>query len=138
MAPISFLNSRIHGGWKPPIHCPHRTPDDGHGRHNGAAGRCNAEREMAMVQFIVRADNPEVPPPYEFPGITIMSFRLPATLANLQSLCDQLLNIGSVDQRHFVYRAVASFVDMEIVTYPKMVFAQAPYKDWGFATQQEI
>lgn len=91
-----------------------------------------------MVQFIVRADNPEIPPPYDFPGITIMSFRLPATLANLQSLCDQLLNIGSPQARRFEYRAVAGFVDMEIVTYPKMAFAQAPYNTWGFATQQEI
>ena len=91
-----------------------------------------------MVQFIVRADNPEIPPPYDFPGITIMSFRLPATLANLQDLCDQLLNIGSPQQRGFEYRAVAGFVDMELVTYPTMVFAQAPYNAWGFATQQEL
>src|SRR4051812_14507526 len=97
------------------------------------------EREMAMAQFIVRADDPEVPPPYEFPGITIMSFRLPATLANLQKLCNDLLNIGPPpEQRGFEYRAVAGFVDMEIVTYPKMIFAQAPYNTWGFATQQEI
>jgi Acetoacetate decarboxylase (ADC) len=96
------------------------------------------EREMAMVQFIMRADNPEVPPPYDFPNMTIMSFRLPATVANLQNLCDQWLNIGSPQRRLFEYRAVAGFVDMDIVTYPKMLFDQAPYNSWGFATQQEF
>jgi hypothetical protein len=91
-----------------------------------------------MVQFVMRPDNPEVPPPYSFPGITIMSFRLPATLAKLQDLCDELLNIGSSQQRGFEYRAVAGFVDMELVTYPKMVFDQSPFNNQGFATQQEL
>lgn len=96
------------------------------------------EMEMAMVQFIVRADNPEISPPYDFPDMSIMSFRLPANVANLQKLCDDLLNIGSLQRRGFEYRAVAGFVDMDIVTYPKMLFDQAPYSGWGFATQQEL
>jgi hypothetical protein len=91
-----------------------------------------------MVAFIQRNDNPEIPPPYNFPGITIMSFRLPAKLAKLQALCDQLLNIGSIADRGFEYRAFLDFVDMEIVTYPKMLFAEKPYSQWGFASQQEL
>jgi hypothetical protein len=55
-----------------------------------------------MIQFIQRNDNPEIPPPYKFPGITIMSFQLPAKLANLQDLCDQMLNIGSLSDRGFL------------------------------------
>jgi len=91
-----------------------------------------------MAQFILRTDNPEIPPPYDFPGVTIQSFRLPATLSNLQTLCDQLLNIGDPDERGFEYIAFTDFVDMEIVTYPKMEFAEAPYSGWGFASQQEF
>jgi hypothetical protein len=91
-----------------------------------------------MVAFTTRVDDPEIPPPYNFPGITIMSFRLPAALANLQALCDQLLNIGTLADRGFEYRAFTDFVDMEIVTYPKMLFAQAPYSNWGYASQQEL
>jgi hypothetical protein len=91
-----------------------------------------------MAQFILRTDNPEIPPPYVFPDITIQSYRLPATLSNLQQLCDQLLNIGDLEDRGFEYVAVAGFVDMEIVTYPKMSFAESPYSSWGFATQQEF
>ena len=91
-----------------------------------------------MVAFITRVDDPEIPPPYNFPGITIMSFRLPAALANLQGLCDQSLNIGTLANRGFEYRAFTDFVDMEILTYPRMLFAQAPYSHWGFASQQEL
>lgn len=91
-----------------------------------------------MIAYIPRVDDPEIPPPYDFPGITIMSFRLPAALANLQTLCDQLLNIGTLANRGFEYRAFLDFVDMEIVTYPKMVFAQVPYSTWGYASQQEL
>jgi len=103
----------------------------------GPAGALQ-EMEMAMVQFIVRADDPEIPPPYDFPNMSIMSFRLAANVANLQNLCDQLLNIGSLSRRGFEYRAVAGFVDMDIVTYPKMLFDHAPYSGWGFASQQEL
>jgi hypothetical protein len=91
-----------------------------------------------MISFIQRDDNPEVPPPYKFPGITIMSFRLPAILSNLQVLCDELLNIGSLADRGFEYRAFTDFVDMEIVTYPKMMFDEKPYSDWGYTSQQEL
>jgi hypothetical protein len=93
-----------------------------------------------MVAFITQDDNnnPEIPPPYDFPGITIFSFRLPAKLTRLQSLCDKWLNIGTLAKRGFEYRAFFNFVDMEIVTYPKMMFTQAPYSNWGYATQQEL
>jgi hypothetical protein len=91
-----------------------------------------------MISFIQQDDNPEIPPPYKFPGITIMSFRLPATLEKLQALCDQMLNIGSLADRGFEYRAITDFVDMEIVTYPKMTFDEKPYSNWGYTSQQEL
>lgn len=91
-----------------------------------------------MISFIERLDDPEIPPPYNFPGITIMSFQLPANLANLQDLCDRLLNIGSLADRGFEYRAFTDFVDLEIVTYPRMEFGELPYSQWGYATQQEL
>ena len=91
-----------------------------------------------MVAYIARADDPEIPPPYDFPGITIQSFRLPASLPKLQKLCDEMLNIGSLEDRGFEYRAFTDFVDMEFVTYPKMVFDQKPYSKRGYAQQQEL
>jgi hypothetical protein len=91
-----------------------------------------------MISFIQRDDNPEIPPPYKFPGVNIMSFRLQADLGQLQGLCDELLNIGSLADRGFEYRAFTDFVDMEIVTYPKMLFDEPPYSSRGFASQQEL
>jgi len=91
-----------------------------------------------MIPYVSRTDDPEIPPPYAFPGVTIMSFRLPASLSKLQLLCDQLLNIGSLADRGFEYRAFLGFVDIEIVTYPKMMFDQQPFSNRGFASQQEL
>jgi hypothetical protein len=91
-----------------------------------------------MITFIQRIDDPEIPPPYRFPNVTIMSFRLPASLASLQALCDQQLNIGSLADRGFEYRAFTDFVDMEILTYPRMLFDQQPYSSMGYASQQEL
>src|SRR5664279_3145145 len=91
-----------------------------------------------MIAYISRDDSPEIPPPYEFPHITVMSFRLPADLACLQRLCDDLLNIGTLECRGFEYRAFLDFVDLEIVTYPRMKFARPPFSTRGFAGQQEL
>lgn len=91
-----------------------------------------------MISYIQRFDDPAIPPPYKFTDVTIMSFQLPAKLANLQKLCDDLLNIGSLADRGFEYRAFTDFVDLEIVNYPEMIFDKAPYSGWGFATQQEL
>ncbi len=71
-----------------------------------------------MVAYITRDDSPEIPPPYEFTDITILSFRLMAKLSNLQDLCDQWLNVGTLAKRGFKYKACFPFVDMEIVNYP--------------------
>src|SRR3954451_23908039 len=91
-----------------------------------------------MITYIQRNDDPAIPPPYDFPEITMRSFRLPARVANLQALCDKYLNIGTLEDRGFEYRALFGFVDMELVTYPTMMFAQEPFSGWGFASQQEL
>lgn len=91
-----------------------------------------------MVKFIERIDDPEIPPPYDFPGISIMSFRLPATMSNLQALCDRFLNLTDVVDQGFEYRAFTDFVDMEILTYPKMLFGNPSYSNWGYASQHEL
>ena len=59
-----------------------------------------------MVEYISRPNDPEIPPPYDFPGVTIMSFRLQAKGAELQKLCDKQQNIGTLEQRGF---STASF-----------------------------
>ena len=63
---------------------------------------------------------------------------MPASLPKLQKLCDEMLNIGSLEDRGFEYRAFTDFVDMEFVTYPPVVFDQKPYSKRGYAQQQEL
>src|SRR6202000_2203897 len=67
-----------------------------------------------------------------------MSFRLQADPGKLQGLCDELLNIGSLADRGFEYRAFTDFVDMEIVTYPTMLFDEPAYSSRGLGSQQEL
>jgi hypothetical protein len=91
-----------------------------------------------MAAYIEADSDPQVPPPYLFPGVTVRSFRLGADIFQLQAVCDKFLNIGSLLDRGFEYRAIAPFVDLEFLTYPRMLYGAAPYSNWGFSTQQEL
>jgi hypothetical protein len=91
-----------------------------------------------MANYILLDSDPEVPPPYVFPGVTVRSFRLAADPIQLQVLCDNYLNIGSLSDRRLEYLAIAPFVDLEFVVYPEMRYGDPPYSGWGFTTQQEL
>ena len=90
-----------------------------------------------MPSFIQRRDDPQLPPPYSFPGVTIHSFELEADPGKLQLLCDALLNIGNPADRGFEYRPLLPYVALEVLIYPKMVCTSAPFSDWGYVTQNE-
>jgi hypothetical protein len=91
-----------------------------------------------MPAFIEQDGDPQLPPPYLFPGITITSFRLNANMAALRQLCDRLLNIGTLQQRGFEFRPLIPYVDMEIVNYPRMEGGAPPYSGKGYMSQNEI
>lgn len=91
-----------------------------------------------MPAFIEQDGDPQLPPPYRFPGITITSFRLEADFDSLRQLCDRLLNIGTLEERGFEFRPLIPFVDLEIVSYPRMEGAAPPYANKGYMTQNEI
>jgi hypothetical protein len=90
-----------------------------------------------VPQFIQRLDDPEIPPPYTFEGVVIHSFELRAQLAALQQRCDELLNIGSREERGFEYRPLLPYVALEVLNYPTMRSALPPFSEWGFITQHE-
>jgi hypothetical protein len=87
---------------------------------------------MLYVNQIGEAD---FPPPYAFPGVTILSFRLGVDLIHLNNIVDQYLNIGSLDAREFEYKPILPFVDLEILSYPKMENALIP--GMGYTSQHE-
>jgi hypothetical protein len=91
-----------------------------------------------MPAFIEQDGDPQLPPPYRFPGITITSFRLAADFDSLQQLCDRRLNIGTLSQRGFEFRPLIPYVDLEILSYPRMENSAPPYANHGFMTQNEI
>jgi Acetoacetate decarboxylase (ADC) len=91
-----------------------------------------------MPAYVEFESDPQIPPPYDFPGVTIRSFRLNADVGRLQALCDRCLNIGSLAARGFEFRALLPFVDLEFLTYPRMSYGVPPYSEWGSATQQEL
>jgi hypothetical protein len=84
--------------------------------------------------FIERCGDPEVPPPYLCPGVCLKSFRLEADLLALQALCDRFLNIGTLAARGFEFRAIIPYVDMEVLTYPRI---ETPLHK-GYMSQREI
>src|SRR5271166_117908 len=90
-----------------------------------------------MTPFIQRPDDPEIPPPYTFPGVTINSFELEADIEALQDLCDKFLNIGDIHQRGFEYRPLLPYVALEVLYYPKLISLQPPYSYWGYISQNE-
>jgi hypothetical protein len=75
------------------------------------------------------------PPPFQFPNVKINSFRLSADLGRLTELCDELLNVGDLEDRGFEFRPIFPFVDLEILHYPKMEYGLFPPA--GFISQNE-
>ncbi len=92
-----------------------------------------------MIPFIQRDSDPQMPAPYEFPGVTIRSFQLEADWNALNALCDRTLNIGRFQDRGFLYRPLPLFpiVGLDVLTYPRMEDADPRYSNRGFVTQHE-
>ena len=89
-----------------------------------------------MPHFIEQHGDPQIPPPYSFPNVTIHSFRLAANMGTLTELCNARLNIGKGEKRGFEYRPILPFVDLEVLHYPRMVSAN-PRFNYGWLTQRE-
>lgn len=92
-----------------------------------------------MATFIQQHGEPQIPPPYRFPNVSICSFRLSAEISALTALCDEVLNAcGTLNQRGFEYRAALPFVDLEILTYPRMQSEAPGFEDIGYTVQREL
>ena len=74
------------------------------------------EERHALRSQIGEAQNP---PPFQFPNVKINSFRLSVDLDKLTDLCDEILNVGDLEDRGFEFRPIFPFVDLEILHYPE-------------------
>lgn len=88
------------------------------------------------MDYVNQIGDAQFPPPYTFPGVKVLSFRLAANLNALQALCDDILNIGDISDRGFEYRPIIPYVDLEILYYPQMDYAFFP--GLAFTSQHEI
>ena len=91
-----------------------------------------------MTAFVSSGGEPQLPPPYRFPKVSINSFKLEGTSEAIQTLCDTFLNVGTLEARGFRYVAASQYVDMEVLNYPRMQCSLPPFADQGFSTQNEI
>jgi hypothetical protein len=85
--------------------------------------------------YVNQIGDTQNPPPYTFPDVLINSFRLKVSLDALTAICDDLLNIGDPNDRGFEFRPVFPFVDLEVLSYPRMEYALFPWA--GYVSQLE-
>ena len=86
--------------------------------------------------YVNQIGEAQSPPPYTFPDVSINSFRLAADFDQLTQLCNDLLNVGELEDRGFEFRPIFPFVDIEVLYYPKMLYAFFP--PLGYITQNEL
>jgi len=102
-----------------------------------------------MIPYVQSATSPEAPPPYHFPGVTVNAFVWEARMGPIQDYCDRQFNLGSLEERGFVYRPVAfwPYAMLLFIDYPVMIIAdqsssalggQLPFSDRGVVSQTEV
>lgn len=99
------------------------------------------------IPYVQSASSLQVPPPYHFPGVTVNAFVWEASLAPIREYCDRFFNLGSIEERGFVYKPAAfwPYAALFFVDYPVMIssnpnpdFGEIPYCDRGVVSQTEV
>lgn len=104
---------------------------------------------MTDIPYVQSSASLEVPPPYQFPGVTVNGFVWTARMKPIQDYCDQMLNLGSDEDRGFVYKAAPfwPYATLLFIDYPEMIPSgripptlkdQTPYSDRGSLHQREV
>jgi hypothetical protein len=102
-----------------------------------------------MIPYVQSASSQEVPPPYQFPGVTVNAFVWEADLRCVQAYCDGYFNLGDVKDRGFTYTSVAAwpYALLLFIDYPVMISSNrkpqdigggVPYSDRGIVSQKEV
>ncbi len=101
------------------------------------------------IPFIQSAASQEVPPPYDFPGVTVQGFVCEVEVAAVQRYCDRCFNLGDPSARGFSYGAVPSWPYglLLMIDYPVMMTSyrgrenigpETQYADRGIVSQKEV
>jgi hypothetical protein len=104
--------------------------------------------DKKTIPYVQSVGDQDVPPPYHFPGVSVYAFVFPVQMQPIQDYCDTYLNIGSEEERGFVYKPAAAwpFAMLLIIDYPAMVSSMrgpqnigglVPYQRRGMIAQRE-
>ena len=100
-----------------------------------------------LPPYVQSVGSLDVPPPYQFPGVTVHAFVWETEMAPIQAYCDTVLNLGEDDAaRGFVYRPAANwpYALLLFLDYPEMISTcpavdgEVPYADRGVISQKEV
>jgi hypothetical protein len=102
--------------------------------------------ETTKVPYTQSAASLEVPPPYRFPGVSAYAFVWEAQMEPIQAFCDKFLNLGTCEQRGFVYKPAPfwPFTMLLFIDYPHMISTcpkpgeEMAYGDRGYVKQTEV
>lgn len=106
------------------------------------------EPDKKSIPYVQSVGDQDVPPPYHFPGVTVYAFAFPVQMEPVRRYCRDYLNIGSQDERGFVYKPAAMwpYAMLLIIDYPVMVSSMRglqnmgglmPYQCRGMIAQRE-
>ena len=100
------------------------------------------------IPFAQSSSSEQVPAPYHFPGVTVNAFVWPINISRVQAYCDETFNLGTEEERGFVYRPAAlwPYATLLFLDYPVMIssnplpqdIGEVPYSDRGIISQTEV
>ena len=104
---------------------------------------------LGWIPYVQSAASQEVPPPYNFPGVTVHAFVCETALPKVQAYCDKFFNLGDPQTRGFRYDALGAwpyglmmFIDYPVMIRsgrgPENIGGETPYSDRGIVSQQEV
>ena len=103
-----------------------------------------------MIPYVQSVASQDVPPPYQFPGVTVNAFVWELDIAPIQAYCDRYFNLGTPRERGFVYRPAAfwPYATLLFIDYPVMISSarpaedgtgpEPPYSNRGIISQREV
>lgn len=102
-----------------------------------------------MIPYAQSVASQDVPPPYQFPGVTVNAFVWEVEMGPIQAYCDRYFNLGDPKSRGFAYRPVSfwPYATLLFIDYPVMISSgrpshgpgpEPPYCDRGIITQREV
>jgi hypothetical protein len=102
-----------------------------------------------MIPYVQSVASQDVPPPYQFPGVTVNAFVWEVEMGPIQAYCDKYFNLGDPKSRGFTYRPASfwPYATLLFIDYPVMISSsrpsqgpgpEPPYCDRGIISQREV